>query len=308
MNDMADKYAKSRDIIDNIMDAYSNQNLHSFPTSLDSRIEEWHINNEFDKKLERQESTGKLEKDPYELGYPSLILQGCNISANYPIEMLSGDLEHGTSKKHSYPILLLKGLPSKLNRPMMVFDSTRKDGSKVIFPDIIDGNGSQFMITLKEFAAAPEWGKKAVNGLTNVYPKNNPMGIVRWINQDFMLYGDKKRVLDFLNGLKENVEKEIESQKNISEIEVSNEDTSKRRKRLRIKPSPDWDGQTNTKTFSDAKVQNISETPIENLRKIEDAIEKVNNFVNSEVKDENNMLSSPNVVTYSDVDNVESFC
>ena len=159
------------------------------------------INNQFNKELQQQ-ITGTLSKGHvYKLGLPGQIL----IKAGMPelqIELNAERLAFKASVDYGHPfdLLKLKDLPKAINEPIAVFNSTKKDGSKVILTELLC-NGFNFLVITK-IRKSPNIRKinLKVNSIRSIYPKENISGIIDWINSkdNLLCWIDKKKALHFI--------------------------------------------------------------------------------------------------------------
>ena len=159
------------------------------------------INNNFNNEL-KQQVDGILQKGHiYKFGLPGQIL----IKAGMPelqIELNAERLAFKASFDYGHPfdLLKLKDLPKAINEPIAVFDSTKRDGSKVILTELLF-NGFNFIVVMRLQHKGRGRGNQKINDIRSVYPKDNVSGIIDWINSkdNLLCWIDKKKAEHFIS-------------------------------------------------------------------------------------------------------------
>ncbi|GBU24510.1 hypothetical protein R83H12_01141 [Fibrobacteria bacterium R8-3-H12] len=88
---------------------------------------------------------------------------------------------------HPFDLQELKNLPKAINEPVMIFESTKRDGSKVILLELQHkGRGRN---------------NELINDIRSIYPKDNVCGVLDWINSkdNLLVWADKKKALNFIS-------------------------------------------------------------------------------------------------------------
>jgi hypothetical protein len=160
-----------------------------------------YINNLFNRELHRQ-INGTLPKGHiYSLGYPGTSLLSAGL-VNLPIELNSDRLMKKASTNYVHPFDLqgLKDLPKAINEPIMVFDSTKKDGSKVILVEL-QYKSSNYVVIMRLQHKGRGRGNAQINDIRSIYPKDNVSGVFDWINSkdNLLIWTDKEKALNFIS-------------------------------------------------------------------------------------------------------------
>ncbi|MDR2594675.1 MAG: hypothetical protein LBC87_07900 [Fibromonadaceae bacterium] len=159
------------------------------------------INNRFNCELQLQ-IDGTLPKGHiYSLGYPGANLLSAGL-ANLPIELNSDRLTEkaSTNYKHPFDLQELKDLPKAINKPIMVFESTKKDGSKVILVEL-QYKGSNYVVIIRLQHKGRGRNNTLINDIRSIYPKDNVYGVFDWINSkdNLLIWADKEKALNFIS-------------------------------------------------------------------------------------------------------------
>ena len=167
---------------------------------MDYRIKD--INSQFNYDLQRQ-IIGVLPNNfVYSLGYPSDILLSADIPY-LPIELSASRLALKSSSdyesNHPFDLSKIKNLPQALNEPMAVFNSIKKDGSKVILTEL-EHNENNFIVILR-VRQSDEFRKMdiEVNDIRSIYPKDHKDSILNCINNNLLKWIDKEKILRFFS-------------------------------------------------------------------------------------------------------------
>jgi hypothetical protein len=162
------------------------------------------INARFNEELQRQIDGALPKEHVYRLGNPQSILQSAGID-NLPIELSAARLRVKSSKdyrrNHPFSWSEIKNLPQAINHPIAVFDSTKKDGSKVILTEL-QHNGNNFIAVMR--VRKDDKNRKIdveVNDIRSIYPKTSILGIIDWINSSDSLlrWVDKEKASRFIS-------------------------------------------------------------------------------------------------------------
>jgi len=159
------------------------------------------INNRFNSEL-LQQINGTLPKGHiYNLGYPGANLQAAGL-ASLPIELNSDRLTKKASQdyKHPFDLHSLKDLPKFINEPIMIFESTKKDGSKVILVEL-QHKGSNYVVVLRVQHKGSGRNNPRINDIRSIYPKDNVRGVFDWIGSkdNLLVWADKEKALNFIS-------------------------------------------------------------------------------------------------------------
>ncbi|MEG1686220.1 MAG: hypothetical protein RR319_09830, partial [Bacteroides sp.] len=102
--------------------------------------------------------------------------------------------------KHDFDLAELMNLPKSLEDPLMIFDSTKKDGSKVILTEL-QHNGNNFVVVIRVHNKGRGRLNIGINDIRSIYPKDNVHGVLDWINSkdNLLLYADKKKALEYIS-------------------------------------------------------------------------------------------------------------
>ena len=159
----------------------------------------------FNSELQMQADDVLPKGHIYRLGHPGKILLLAGIQ-DLPMELSADKLSRKSSKcyynNHPFDISEAKGLPKAINSPIAVFNSTKKDGAKIILTELKDRSGVNFVAAIKIRGYA--LGRKTcspVNSVVSVYPKDDIKGLINWINSGNKLicWVDKEKALDFVS-------------------------------------------------------------------------------------------------------------
>jgi hypothetical protein len=138
------------------------------------------INTRFNEELQQQIEGTLPQGHVYQLGMPSEILLKAGVK-DLPIELKAEKLGHKSSKNyrrnHPFDLSEIKGLPSALNSPIAVFNSTKPDGKKIILTELKDKNGNNFVAILKVHENSPN---VEINSIRSIYPKDQVTELTNW--------------------------------------------------------------------------------------------------------------------------------
>ena len=160
------------------------------------------INNQFNNELQQQ-IEGTLPKGHiYSLGCPKVNLLSAGLP-DLPIELSAERLSKKASVNYGHPFDLseLKNLPKAINEPIAVFDSTKKDESKVILTELQNKSDNYIVIVKIRKSIDNRKVDVSVNSIRSIYPKNNISGIIDWINSkdNLLLWIDEEKALNFIS-------------------------------------------------------------------------------------------------------------
>ena len=160
------------------------------------------INNKFNNELQQQIDGTLPGGHIYNLGSPGADLLSAGLP-DLPIELSAERLAKKASVNYGHPFDLseLKDLPKSINEPIAVFDSTKKDKSKVILTELQHkGNNYIAIIKIRKSADSRKTDIN-VNSIRSIYPKNNIFGIIDWINSkdSLLLWIDREKALNFIS-------------------------------------------------------------------------------------------------------------
>jgi len=159
------------------------------------------INKRFNNEL-LQQINGMLPKGHiYSLGYPGTSLLTAGL-ANLPIELHSDRLMKKASYdyKHPFDLHSLKDLPKSINEPIMVFKSTKLNGSKVILVEL-QYKGNNYVVILRLQHKGSGRNNTLINDIRSIYPKDNVRGVFDWIGSkdNLLLWADKEKAMNFIS-------------------------------------------------------------------------------------------------------------
>jgi len=82
----------------------------------------------------------------------------------------------------------------------MIFESTKKDGSKVILVELQD-KGSNYVVIMRVQHKGRGRGNALINDIRSIYPKDNVCGVFDWIgsNDNLLVWADKEKALNFIS-------------------------------------------------------------------------------------------------------------
>ncbi|MCL2682458.1 MAG: hypothetical protein FWE63_03085 [Bacteroidales bacterium] len=151
------------------------------------------LNARFNRELQQQ-IDGTLPKGHvYKLGKAGKTLRCAGVD-NLPIEMSAERLIFRASADLGHPFDLsnVKNLPKAINYPIAIFDSTKRDGSKIILTEL-QHRENNFIVVMR--VQHKGRGRIEINDIRSIYPKDNVQGIINWINsKDKLLrWVDKKK-------------------------------------------------------------------------------------------------------------------
>ena len=159
------------------------------------------INSQFNSELQQQIDGMLPIGHIYKLGNPGANLLSAGLP-DFPIELNAERLIKKASKRYGHPFDLsrLKDLPKAIQIPIMVFDSTKKDGSKVILIEL-QHKGSNFVVVMRLQYKGRGRGNPQINDIRSIYPKDNISGIIDWINSkdNLLCWADKEKALRFVS-------------------------------------------------------------------------------------------------------------
>ena len=157
------------------------------------------INNTFNTQLQKQIDKKLPKEYVYQLGYPNEILLSSGV-ANLPIELTAKTLERKANQEnHIFEISDVKNLPFAIHNPIAVFDSTKKDGSKIILTEITNGR-SNFIVALRTSSKGKGYNSIKINDIKSLYPKDHIKGLLDWISSDdsLLIFVNKEKALDYV--------------------------------------------------------------------------------------------------------------
>jgi hypothetical protein len=135
------------------------------------------INRRFNEELQMQ-MEGTLPKGHiYKLGYPDEKLIAARVPY-LPIELSAQRLAVKASESYGHPFSIanLLNLPKAINEPIMIFNSAKGDGSKVILLDL-QCKGSNYVAIVRVQYKGSGRGNPQINDIRSIYPKDNVSGV-----------------------------------------------------------------------------------------------------------------------------------
>ncbi|HZK03876.1 MAG TPA: hypothetical protein VFC94_05655 [Bacteroidaceae bacterium] len=171
--------------------------------------EQWRaINERFNAELQQLIDGTLPHGHIFQLGNPTRILQSAGIP-NLPIE-LSADRLKNKSQQQNHPFELadVTNLPSAIQNPIAVFESTKKDGTKVLLTELTDSKGNNYVVAVRVQKSANARNLQVeVNSVRSLYPKDHAQGILDWINSkdNLLVYADKEKALNFIQSQSTNL-------------------------------------------------------------------------------------------------------
>ena len=180
------------------------------------------VNKRFNDELQQQ-IDGTLPKGHvYGLGRPSEVLLAAGIP-DLPIELAASRLGLKASAEyesnHPFELGAVMNLPEAIQHPIAVFDSKTRVGSKVILVELKDRNGNNFVVAMNTNVPKSRYSKASIqiNDIRSIYPKDNVLDIMNWINRgDLLRYADKKKIEDWIT----------QQRSNSAEVEIQNLDVA----------------------------------------------------------------------------------
>lgn len=180
------------------------------------------VNGRFNDELQQQ-IDGTLPKGHvYGLGRPSEVLLAAGIP-DLPIELAASRLGLKASAEyesnHPFELGAVMNLPEAIQHPIAVFDSKTRVGSKVILVELKDRNGNNFVVAMNTNVPKSRYSKASIqiNDIRSIYPKDNVLDIMNWINRgDLLRYADKKKIEDWIT----------QQRSNSAEVEIQNLDVA----------------------------------------------------------------------------------
>ena len=159
------------------------------------------INDRFNEELQQQ-IDGTLPKGHvYSLGMPNDILRSAGLP-NLPIEM-SAERLAGKSQQANHPFELseTESLPTAIQHPIAIFDSTKKDGSSVILTELKHGDSNFVAVLGVRRSDKQRKIDVEVNSIRSLYPKTHIQGIIDWFNSkdNLLRWVDKEKALNFIS-------------------------------------------------------------------------------------------------------------
>jgi hypothetical protein len=105
----------------------------------------------------------------------------------------------GENSKHAYPQEALRDLPRAIAEPIAVFKSTL--GERRVILTELRHEGRNFIVVAELQNRSGKGGLvHQVNRIQNLYPKDS-RGIVKWVLDNQLLYADKAKAPQWLEGL-----------------------------------------------------------------------------------------------------------
>ena len=158
------------------------------------------INARFNEELQQQ-IDGILPKGHvYKLGFPSEALLSNMKYA--PIELSAGRLDKKSKQRnHLFDLSEIKNLPKAVNNPIMVFESTDKDGTTIVLTELKDKSGYNFVVAIRiRYDYQTRINQAEVNDIRSIYPKDHFEGVLDWINSTDKLlkWTNKEKAFDFI--------------------------------------------------------------------------------------------------------------
>lgn len=166
------------------------------------------VNNKFNDELKKL-INGTLPKGHiFQLGKAGDVLKSAGIE-DLPIELSSDRAkEKSEQKNHPFNLEDLTGLSKAIQNPIAVFDSTKKDGTKVILTELQDNKGNNYVVALRVSKSDTKRTLQIeVNDVKSIYPKDNVSGIIDWINSkdNLLRYVDKEKANAFIQSQSTNL-------------------------------------------------------------------------------------------------------
>ncbi|MDO5609095.1 MAG: hypothetical protein Q4G08_11640, partial [Capnocytophaga sp.] len=159
------------------------------------------VNKKFNEALQ-QLIDGTLPKGHiFQLGKPSAILKASGIS-DLPIELSADRLKRKSEQEnHPFDLESVRDLSKAIQNPIAVFDSTKKDGSKVVLTELTDKNGNNFVVALKVSNKGAGRLEVEINDVKSVYPKDHVQGIIDWFNSpdSLLRFVNKEKAQDYIS-------------------------------------------------------------------------------------------------------------
>lgn len=132
---------------------------------------------------------GETPNELYETGMPYL-----------PVEMQAQRLNmKSKAGHHVFDLNNLKDLPLHVQKPIAVFQSLRREKSKVLFIEL-QNKGVNFIVAI-EAGGTSKSRFLSVNSIRSIYPKDNIKDVLQWIAEYDLLERvcQKQKFLDWLN-------------------------------------------------------------------------------------------------------------
>ena len=159
------------------------------------------VNSKFNNEL-KQLINGTLPKGHiFQLGKAGEILKSAGVE-DLPIELSSDRAkEKSEQKNHPFNLEDLTGLSKAIQNPIAVFDSTKKDGAKVILTELKDNKGNNYVVALRVSNKGTGRLNVEINDVKSVYPKDNVSGVLDWINSNdnLLKYANKEKALNYIS-------------------------------------------------------------------------------------------------------------
>ncbi|MDR0972533.1 MAG: hypothetical protein LBM61_00930, partial [Prevotellaceae bacterium] len=162
------------------------------------------INDRFNDELQQQIDGALPKGHVYRLGMPSDVLRSAGIP-NLPIELSADRLQTKSRedyrRNHPFDLSEIKDLPRAINQPIAVFDSTKKDGSKVILTEL-QHDGSNFVAVVRVRRSDDiRRIDVEVNDIRSIYPKDHVKGVIDWFNSEdeLLRWVDKPKAIRFIS-------------------------------------------------------------------------------------------------------------
>lgn len=158
-------------------------------------------NSRFNEELERQIDGELPQGHIYQLGLPSQVLIASGIP-NLPIELSAERLSVKSSEdyksNHPFDLKSVENLPDALANPIAVFDSTKGDRSKVVLTEL--RSGENHFVAVLRVAKNKDRGRQSnrIDSIRSVYPKDNKLGVLDWVNSGLLKWVDKKKANEFI--------------------------------------------------------------------------------------------------------------
>ena len=159
----------------------------------------------FNRELERYKAGYMLPNEVFHLGKPQGVLQ--LFLPNLPIVMRPGIMRKGLEKKHDVDIIALTNMPSYLSVPIFIFQ--RDDKTLGLLTEMNDRQNRNVCVAIemnKEFQDGSLFLK--VNDIRSFHGRRPENIIYPIIQNNSLIWVDKKKGLDWLTSASPNVQQE----------------------------------------------------------------------------------------------------
>jgi hypothetical protein len=162
------------------------------------------INSRFNEELQQQ-IEGTLPKGHvYQLGMPGKILLEAGVK-DLPIELAASILVAKASvnyrNNHPFNLTDIKDLPNAINEPIVILNSTKPDGKKIILTELKDKNGYNFVVAMKVYEDPHHRANKVeINSIRSIYPKDRAQDIINMLKNDKLTaWKNKEKATHFVS-------------------------------------------------------------------------------------------------------------